>query len=82
MMWLYSALLVVALVASSPWWVMRMLTTERYREGLRERLGQVPQQAARGGGPYADQREVLWVHAVSVGEVLAASRLVVSWKMR
>lgn len=76
MMWLYSALLVVALVASSPWWVTRMLTTERYREGLRERLGQVPLRLREAVGPYAEQRKVLWVHAVSVGEVLAASRLV------
>ncbi len=76
MMWLYSALLVVALVASSPWWVTRMFTTERYREGLSERLGQVPQRLREAVGPYADQRKVLWVHAVSVGEVLAASRLV------
>ena len=76
MMWLYSALLVAAVVVSSPWWVTRMLTTERYREGLRERLGQVPQRLREAVGPYADQRKVLWVHAVSVGEVLAASRLV------
>src|SRR6185437_6242757 len=76
MMWLYSALLVAAVVVSSPWWVTRMLTTERYREGLREWLGQVPQRLREAVGPYADQRKVLWVHAVSVGEVLAASRLV------
>src|SRR5215469_3353891 len=76
MMWLYSLLLVAAVVVSSPWWVTRMLTTERYRDGLRERLGQVPQRLREAVGPYADQRKVLWVHAVSVGEVLAASRLV------
>lgn len=75
-MWLYSALLVVAVVVSSPWWVTRMLTFERYREGLRERLGQVPQRLREAVGPYRDERRVLWVHAVSVGEVLAASRLV------
>jgi 3-deoxy-D-manno-octulosonic-acid transferase len=76
MMWLYSVLLVAALVVSSPWWVTRMLKTERYREGLRERLGEVPQRLRDVVGPYADERKVLWVHAVSVGEVLAASRLV------
>jgi 3-deoxy-D-manno-octulosonic-acid transferase len=76
MMWLYSALLVVAVVVSSPWWLTRMLTTDRYREGLRERLGKVPERLREAVGPYADQRRVLWVHAVSVGEVLAASRLV------
>jgi 3-deoxy-D-manno-octulosonic-acid transferase len=76
MMWLYSVLLVLALLASSPWWVTRMLTTDRYREGLRERLGRVPPRLREAVGPYADQRRVLWVHAVSVGEVLAAARLV------
>ena len=68
----YSALLTLALALSSPWWLVRMATTERYREGLRQRLGAVPTalvDAVRG-------RRVVWVHAVSVGEVLAASRLV------
>jgi 3-deoxy-D-manno-octulosonic-acid transferase len=71
-MLVYSALLTLALVLSSPWWLLRMATTERYREGLRQRLGAVPAQllvAVRG-------KRVVWVHAVSVGEVLAASRLV------
>ena len=71
-MLVYSALLTLGLVLSSPWWLLRMVTTERYREGLRMRLGAVPARlrvAVRG-------RRVVWVHAVSVGEVLAASRLV------
>jgi len=71
-MLLYSLLLTLGLLLSSPWWLLRMATTERYREGLRERLGNVParlREAVRG-------KRVVWVHAVSVGEVLAASRLV------
>lgn len=68
----YNVALLMGLVGSSPWWLWRMATTQRYREGLAARLGRVPlwlrSQAA--------QRPVLWVHAVSVGEVLAASRLV------
>ena len=64
MMWIYSALLVVALMVSSPWWVTRMLTTERYREGLRERLGQVPQRLREAVGPLRRSApKVLWVHA-------------------
>lgn len=68
----YSALVTLALALSSPWWLLRMATTQRYREGLHQRLGAVPAQllAAIQG------RRVVWVHAVSVGEVLAASRLV------
>jgi 3-deoxy-D-manno-octulosonic-acid transferase len=76
MMWLYSVALAVGLVVSSPWWIMRMLTTERYREGMRERLGSVPQRLRDAVAKFAEQRRVVWVHAVSVGEVLAASRLV------
>jgi len=71
-MLIYSLLLTLGLILSSPWWLLRMATTERYREGLRERLGGVParlREAVRG-------KRVVWVHAVSVGEVLAASRLV------
>lgn len=68
----YSALLALGLVASAPWWLLRMATSQRYREGLSERLGRVPDRlrAAAAG------RRVVWVHAVSVGEVLAVSRLV------
>jgi 3-deoxy-D-manno-octulosonic-acid transferase len=79
MMLAYSALLAVGLLLSSPWWLARMLTTERYREGMRERLGRVPKrlrEAVRGFASAEGRARVVWVHAVSVGEVLAASRLV------
>lgn len=75
-MWMYSVALAAALVLSSPWWLLRMLTTERYREGMRERLGGVPQRLRDAVAEYAEDRQVIWLHAVSVGEVLAASRLV------
>ena len=79
MMLTYSALLAAGLLLSSPWWLARMLTTERYREGMRERLGRVParlREAVRGFASADGRARVVWVHAVSVGEVLAASRLV------
>ena len=66
---LYSLLLVMGLAVCSPWWLARMV---RYRAGMGQRLGRVPTElrAAAAG------RQVVWVHAVSVGEVLAATRLV------
>ena len=66
---LYSLLLAVGLAVCSPWWLARMV---RYRAGLGQRLGRVPAElrAAVAG------RQVVWVHTVSVGEVLAATRLV------
>ncbi len=68
----YSALLGTGLALSAPWWLFRMATTARYREGLRERLGWVPPRLRTA----VTGRRVVWVHAVSVGEVLAVSRLV------
>ena len=70
----YNLALLTGLVASAPWWLWRMMTTQKYREGLKERLGEVP-------GALVRMREVgnepvIWLHAVSVGEVLAVSRLV------
>lgn len=69
---LYSLLLMAVLVLGAPYWLARMATSGRYRAGLGQRLGRVSAalRAAVAG------RQVVWVHAVSVGEVLAATRLV------
>jgi len=68
----YSFLLTLALVLSAPWWGWRMLTSGRYREGLGERLGRVPAGLAQA----VTGNDVIWLHAVSVGEVLAAERVI------
>jgi 3-deoxy-D-manno-octulosonic-acid transferase len=68
----YNLALLVALVAGAPCWLFRMATTRKYREGFAARVGKVP--AALTG--LCGERPLLWLHAVSVGEVLAASRLV------
>ena len=87
----YNLALLVALAVSAPWWLFRMATTRKYRQGLLERLGLIrpklswpdlihpgsggrktsPSQGSPGAKP-----PLIWVHAVSVGEVLAVSRLV------
>lgn len=68
----YSVLLAVALVVGGPWWLARMATSGRYRAGLPGRLGRIP----RGLAAAVSGRRVIWLHAVSVGEVLAATELV------
>ena len=68
----YSFALVLVLVLGAPWWLLRMATSGKYREGLTERLGVVPRRVRDG----IAGKSVVWVHAVSVGEVLAASRLI------
>jgi 3-deoxy-D-manno-octulosonic-acid transferase len=72
-MWiLYSFALLLALILSLPFWLLRMVTTGKYRDGLSQRLGFVPQ-ALRNA---AAGKPTLWLHAVSVGEIIAATRLV------
>ncbi len=71
-MFLYSLAWTAALAVSAPWWLWKMATTGKYREGLAERLGRVPPRLFSTG----DTRPVIWIHAVSVGEVIAVSGLV------
>jgi len=75
-MMVYSALLLATLVVGAPYWLVRMATSGRYRAGLRGRLGWV----AAGLRAAVAGLDVVWVHAVSVGEVLAATRLVAELK--
>ncbi|MHC4712582.1 MAG: 3-deoxy-D-manno-octulosonic acid transferase [Planctomycetota bacterium] len=56
-----------AFLAASPYFIYKMATTGKYRSGLTQRLGVLP---ARAGG------DCIWVHGVSVGEVLAARGIV------
>jgi 3-deoxy-D-manno-octulosonic-acid transferase len=67
-LFVYNVGLLLALVVGAPVWLLRA----RWREGLRERLGAG---AARVSHALAGRQQV-WVHAVSVGEVVAVSRLV------
>jgi 3-deoxy-D-manno-octulosonic-acid transferase len=71
----YNVALMGVLILGAPFWLWRVATTEKYREGIRERLGRVPDRLR------ADGRPVIWLHAVSVGEVLAVSRLVAELEM-
>ena len=66
----YSALIALVLILGSPYWVYEMLRHGKYRKGLKERLGIVPAKLRLGS------QTCIWVHAVSVGEVLAVSELV------
>ena len=71
----YNLALLAALVLGAPWWLWKMATTHKYRVGLFERLGRVPARL-RATTNSGQNPPVIWLHAVSVGEVLAVSRLV------
>jgi 3-deoxy-D-manno-octulosonic-acid transferase len=74
---IYSALLALGLLMSLPYWLLQRLRHGKYRFALSERLGRVP--------PWLlaqHTHPTIWVHAVSVGEVLAISGLVAELKDR
>src|SRR5260370_5206390 len=75
---LYSLAATLALLLSAPWWLFRMLRHDKYRAGLRERLGAVPQRLyGKDVACYvSNEQSCIWIHAVSVGEVLAVGQLV------
>src|ERR1017187_9075650 len=68
---LYSALLALLLGITLPYWLLQMLRHGKYRAGLRQRFGKVPPRLLRRG-----EERTIWVHAVSVGEVVAASGVI------
>src|ERR1700751_3923316 len=70
---IYSALLVLFLFVTLPYWLLQMLRHGKYRAGLRQRLGRVPPQIS-----VKQAKHTIWLHAVSVGEVVASSAVVVA----
>ena len=68
---LYSAAYALLLVLTSPYWLLQMLRKGKYRAGLSERLGRRSRRLKIANG-----QQSLWVHAVSVGEVLAVVGLI------
>jgi 3-deoxy-D-manno-octulosonic-acid transferase len=68
---LYSALLAIGLLVSLPYWLLQMLRHGKYHEGLGERLGGLPRRFDK-----VSDSPTIWVHAVSVGEVLAVSGVI------
>ena len=54
-----------------PWWAWQMLRNGKYRVGLGERFGRVPKRLRSD-----EERPTIWMHAVSVGEILAIGGLI------
>ncbi len=65
---LYSLLLTVAALVSSPYWLIRGLRQKKYLRTVSQRISRDLPEVPETGKP-------LWIHAVSVGEVLAAKVL-------
>jgi 3-deoxy-D-manno-octulosonic-acid transferase len=72
----YSLLLAAAFVVALPFYLWKGRGTGKYLPSFRERMGGPPPSLARGDAPS------VWIHAVSVGEVLTARVLVAPLKQR
>jgi 3-deoxy-D-manno-octulosonic-acid transferase len=72
MMFLYNILITLYFILTLPYYAVQMARRNRYRAGLKQRLGFYPPSVGQGikGG------RRIWFHAVSVGEVLAVMPLV------
>lgn len=73
---LYTALAVVFALAATPVFAYRAWRHGKYLEGLGQRFGRVP------AGLNPDVDPSIWIHAVSVGEVLAARAIVPELRRR
>lgn len=73
---LYSVLVLVLAVVASPWFIYQALRYKKYVRSLGQRMGYLPVSFNMDGD------ESIWVHAVSVGEVLTARPLISDLKRR
>jgi len=71
---IYNLLLPVAFVLLFPAWLVKMLRRGGYGSGLRERMG------IYGRGASGERRGGIYIHAVSVGEVMIAQKLIATWR--
>jgi 3-deoxy-D-manno-octulosonic-acid transferase len=81
---LYSLLLATTLVLSLPYWLLQMARHRKYARGLIERIGKIPERLGTRDrmSPQVSRTRAIWVHAVSVGEVIAVSGLVAAMRSR
>ncbi len=76
MYFLYSILLSLVFLALLPYFFYQSFFHKKYLSNFRERLGVLPDSLE------ADARPTIWIHAVSVGETLAAHPLVNALRAR
>jgi len=71
--WGYNVLLVLATLLVSPYFAWKVITVAKYRVGFFQRLGFYPGSKGSKGSRGVDgpRTRSLWIHAVSVGELLA-----------
>lgn len=72
--WLFNLAYLSLACVIWPWFLFKTLTAGKYRAGLLQRLGRIP--------PRPGDKPAIWVHAVSVGELLQVRPLLSALKER
>ena len=73
---LYSVLVLIVAVIASPWFIYQAVRYKKYVGSFGQRMGYLPVSFNMDGD------ESIWIHAVSVGEVLTARPLISELKRR
>ena len=79
---LYSLLTAAGMLLLSPYFLLRGLIQGKYLGNIPERLGWRFPPELRAGNPPVRREKSIWIHAVSVGEVLAVLPLAQQLKKR
>ncbi|MDN3514643.1 MAG: 3-deoxy-D-manno-octulosonic acid transferase [Candidatus Brocadia sp.] len=67
---IFDAVYATAITFGSPYFLLKFITSERYRSGLAQRLGRIDIRERK--------KPCLWIHCASVGEILTVKALVKS----
>ncbi|MBO0857043.1 MAG: 3-deoxy-D-manno-octulosonic acid transferase [Chloracidobacterium sp.] len=84
MRFVYSFLLIIALIAMLPYFIYQALFNRKYLGGFSQRLGFLPEATSKALNETDGSRlrPAVWIHAVSVGEALAAKQFIAALRTR
>src|SRR6185295_5437709 len=74
----YNILFTFGFLLSSPYYFVKMLRRGQWRDGFGQRLGRFSSKVKQA----MTNRHILWIHAVSVGEVNMATQLIAALEHR
>src|SRR3990170_3474655 len=81
MYFLYNILLIILLIFTFPFWIFKVLTKEKHRKGFLEKLG-IAKESPSPSGSGEERGGRIHIHAVSVGEVIAATPFIKELRQR